>query len=164
MALTSGESFKIEITASDAASVQVEFAGPSHQTVSAVQGAPGWVATVTTTGWALGTYIYNVWATYADTTRSVIQRGSIEITAALANLPIGSIVSTSAQMVANIEAMLAGNATEGVRRYKINNRELERYSVGELMQLLTYWKQRLAREQRRARGESILGPRIEVRF
>jgi hypothetical protein len=164
MALTVGESFKIEETDPDALSVQVIFAGPSHKTVNATLINSLWTAKADTTSWALGTYVFEVWSTYADSSKAVIGRGSIEIRGALADLPTGSVVSAAAQMVANIEAMMAGNAADGVRRYKINNRELERYSAGELMQLLNYWRQRLAREQRKARGVSILGPRIEVRF
>ena len=67
-------------------------------------------------------------------------------------------------MVEKLEAMLEGNASKGVRRYKINNRELERYSVSELMEMLTYWKRQAAIEARKAKGVSVLGPRIEFRI
>ena len=79
-------------------------------------------------------------------------------------LAVGDIRSTARQIVEKIEAMIAGNAGEGVRRYKINNRELERYSVAELLQLLSYWKAQVRIEERKELGKSALGPRIAVRF
>ena len=79
-------------------------------------------------------------------------------------LGVGDERTTARTIVENIEAMMKGNATEGVRRYKINNRELERYSVAELMQLLSYWRHRMMQEERKDRGNFGLGPRIAVRF
>jgi hypothetical protein len=67
-------------------------------------------------------------------------------------------------MVEMIEAMMAGNASEGIKSYTINNRSLERYSVEELMTLLSYWRGRLLLERRREKGLSSRGPRIEIRF
>ena len=56
-----------------------------------------------------------------------------------------------AEVVAKIEAMLAGNASDGVKSYTISSpggvgqRTLERYSVTELLQLLEYWKRQAAK-------------------
>jgi hypothetical protein len=62
----------------------------------------------------------------------------------------------------NINAMLSGQAKEGVRRYRINNRELERYTVAELLQLKSHFAADVLKEERRAKGLNSLGPRIAV--
>jgi hypothetical protein len=76
--------------------------------------------------------------------------------------PGTDVRSNAAKAVANIEAMLSGTASLEARRYRINNRELERYTVGELLQLLSFWRRELWAEDRRAAGLSSLGPRIAV--
>lgn len=58
--------------------------------------------------------------------------------------------------------MLAGRADDGVKKYKIagqtgGSRELERYSMAELLDLLNYWKRRAAKEAAPGR---LGGPRI----
>lgn len=52
--------------------------------------------------------------------------------------------------------MIAGNAADGVKKYKIagqsgGSRELERYSMDELLKLLEYWRRRAAKETAPAR-------------
>lgn len=47
--------------------------------------------------------------------------------------------------------MIAGNAADGVKKYKVagqtgGSRELERYSVDELLKLLEYWRRRAQQE------------------
>jgi len=67
------------------------------------------------------------------------------------------------EIVEKLEAMIAGGIiAEGVKSYQINNRQLENYGVGELLDLLKYWRGRMIEERRRARGQSPLGPRIAV--
>jgi hypothetical protein len=61
-----------------------------------------------------------------------------------------------------LEAMVSGTGAQLVHRYKINNRELQNYSVKELLELLSYWRGRLQNEKRKARGESLVGPDIRV--
>ena len=55
----------------------------------------------------------------------------------------------------NICALLAGRAGDGVREYKIGDRELSRYSIDELMKLKSYFAAEVKR-QRIERGETVL--------
>ncbi len=54
----------------------------------------------------------------------------------------------------NIKAVLAGRASDGVLEYKINDRELRRYSMSELMNLRAYFYAEVKRI-RAERGEYI---------
>ena len=155
-----GETLKLSVTASDASAVEFRIGGASTHAAAATYDAGLWTASLSTAAWAVGNYRWQAWTTHPDGITVVASREFI-ITAPLA---VGDLRSSARKMVEMIEAMMAGNASEGVKQYKINNRELERYGVGELIQLLSYWKNRLAIEGRKERGASTLGPRIEVRF
>lgn len=61
-----------------------------------------------------------------------------------------------ADVVLKLEAMLAGNASDGVKSYAIGGRTLERYSVTELLALLEYWRRRAAA----AANAASLTPRL----
>jgi len=56
--------------------------------------------------------------------------------------------------LANVEAVLAGRATDGVLEYKIGERELRRYSIKELMMLKSYYRTEV-RSLRVKRGEYV---------
>lgn len=45
--------------------------------------------------------------------------------------------------IENIETMLAGIATNNVQEYKINGRELKKYSIPDLVQLSNYFQNKL---------------------
>lgn len=63
------------------------------------------------------------------------------------------------EVVAKLEAMIAGNADTGVKSYTIAGRTLERYSVAELLQLLEYWRRRAAKAANDAADCPRLGGR-----
>jgi hypothetical protein len=159
--MTKGETLKLVVTDASAASVEFRFGGPQTRAVTATKSGSEFSIAADTAGWTAGFYKWQAWATYVDATKAIITTGNVDVDAALA---VGDVRSDARKMVEMIEAMMAGNASEGVRRYRINNRELERYSVSELMQLLSYWRERMKREERTAAGRSALGPRISVRF
>lgn len=158
--ITQGETLQLTAQADAAAVVTFFFAGASNQQVVAMGSGGSFAIAVNTTTWAAGGYICEIRSVLAGVT-SVIARLSLSILPALTSLPAGADIRTDAQKaVANIEAMLAGGASLEARRYKINNRELERYSVQELMTLLAYWKRKVQRDARLAMGNTGLGPRI----
>lgn len=165
--LTAGETLSMQIKAEPLATVTVYFAGPGKKTISAEESpaASGCFSiSENTQGWTPGAYAFEV-RQIARGVNAAIKRGTLTILPALASIADGTDVrSTAEKAVANIEAMLSGSANLECRRYKINNRELERYSVAELLQLLSFWQRRLAAEQRRNEGISTLGPRIQVRI
>lgn len=159
--MTKGETLKLCVDDTLAASVEYKFGGPQTRTVSATKAGSEFSISADTTEWTAGVYAWQAWATYADSTKKIIATGTVDLAAALG---VGDVRSPARKMVEMIEAMMAGNASEGVRRYRINNRELERYSVAELLQLLSYWKNQAKKEDCLAAGRSALGPRISVRF
>ena len=160
--LISGETFRAEYQ-TPAQSVTIRFAGPSSHTATLTQTGNVWKAAVQTEGWPAGLYWFDVQAQDAEGNKWTLSRDRLELKPSLSNLPEDSRTDAE-RMVEMIEAMMAGNASAGVRRYKINNRELERYGVDELLKLLTFWRNRLAKERRKGRGESPLGPDIRFRF
>ena len=160
--ITKGETLELSVGAPDALSVEFRFGGASTPTAAAATLTDGlWKVTIDTASWTAGNYVWQAWGTFAGSVKRIVASEAFTLAPALAT---GDLRTTAAKIVEMIEAQMAGNASEAVRRYRINNRELERYSVGELMQLLGYWKNRLKTEQRKARGQSALGPRIEIRI
>jgi len=159
--MTKGETLKLLVTDGSAASVEFKFGGSQTRAIAATKNGADFSISASTVDWTAGLYVWQAWATYPDATKAIIATGNVDVEAALA---VGDLRSVARKNVEAIEAMLSNNAGEGVRRYRINNRELERYSVAELMKLLSYWRERMKREERVAAGRSSLGPRISVRF
>ena len=155
--MTKGETLNLSVTDADAVSVEFRFGGPQTHTVAATQAGSDFAISADTSAWIAGTYAWQAWATFAGAVKAIIATGEVDLADVLG---VGDVRSSARKMVEMIEAMMAGNAGEGVRRYRINNRELERYSVAELMQLLSYWRERMKRESR----GGLPGPRISVRF
>lgn len=156
-----GETLKLSVTAANTTAVEYRFGGASTKSIAAVKDGNDFSISVTTADWVPGIYAWQAWATDTDGVICVVQHGNFDLADVLG---VGDVRTSARKMVEMIETMMAGNAAEGVRRYRINNRELERYSVGELMQLLSYWKAQVKKEERAAAGMSTLGPRISVRF
>lgn len=159
--MVKGETLKLSVTDGDALSVEFRFGGPEARAIAATKNGTEFSISADTANWQSGVFVWQAWATFADSVKAIISDGTFDLEAVLG---IGDVRTSARKMVEMIQAMMAGNASEGVRRYKINNRELERYSVAELLQLLSYWKAQVKNEVRAAGGRSTLGPRISVRF
>jgi hypothetical protein len=161
--IVAGETFSAQICA-EAQSIVVYFRGPSSHDVDATGSGSEWKISTPTTGWNAGLYRWQAWATLADGSKKVLADYPLEIRPSIQDASEGtSYKSQTAQIVEKLEAMVAGgNVAQGVRKYRINNRELENYSVAELLDLLKYWRKRLVKENRIARGLSPNGPRIAV--
>lgn len=155
--MTKGETLKLSVTDAEAASVEFRFGGASTRTVAATKSGTEFTASADTAAWTAGVYAWQAWATYADASKAIIASGEFDL---LDVLGVGDVRSQARKIVEMIDEQMAGNASEAVRRYKINNRELERYSVGELLQLRSFWQAKVLKESR----GSGLGPRIAVRF
>lgn len=159
--LTAGETLSVTQDIAGAVSVELRVGGAkvsSH--AMTVQGST-WSVNVDTSAWPAGLYALQVWATYADDTKKIVGKDQLQLSAALS---VGDPRSQARIALDNIKLMLAGQAKEGVRRYRINNRELERYTVAELLQLKSHFAAEVLREERRARGAGALGPKILAHF
>jgi hypothetical protein len=156
-----GETLKLEVTNPDTTAVEFRFGGPQTHNIAATKNGDTFTASTSTAEWTSGAYRWQTWATFADGSVSVISQGSLDLYDALG---VGDVRLPARKVVEMIKAQMAGNAGEGVKRYKINNRELERYSSGELLQLLSWWTAEMKKEEKAGNGCNSLGPRISVRF
>ena len=162
--ISAGETLRMNVAADPTGTVSFRFAGPQRRIVTATHdGCGSFSISEDTAAWQPGYYILEIRETVSGIV-SVLSRKRIIVQQSIDQIAAGSDVRSTAQKaVENIEAMLSGSASLEARRYRINNRELERYSVSELLQLLSFWRHRLSLETRKAEGISSLGPRIEVR-
>ena len=159
--LTVGETLTIRQTVADAASAEVRLGGPAASTHAMTQDGSDWVVSISTSAFQPGNYVVQVWATMNDATVRVVLTEPLTMSPALA---IGDLRTQARQALDAINSMLAGQANEAVRRYRINNRELERYTIEELLKLRSHFAAEVQKENRRNKGMTGLGPRIAVRF
>lgn len=159
--MTKGETLRIEVNDANATAVEFRFGGASVKTMTGTNENGTWKASGSTASWDAGHYEWQAWATFADGSLAIIDRGNLRLDDALG---VGDLRSVARKNLDAIEAMLTKKASSDVRRYKINNRELEKYSTAELLEARSYWMAEVKREERAEAGRSILGPRIAIRF
>jgi hypothetical protein len=117
-----------------------------------------------TAEWTPGEYAYTIRATNGPDVAEV-ESGYITIKPNMASLAAGSEIRTHAAIVlANIEAVLEKRATQDQQRYTINNRELWRTPIADLLLLRSTYRNMVLQEQRKARGQSAFGRSVRVRF
>jgi len=122
-----------------------------------------WIITQDSSAFPPGQWGVEIWVVDEDDNKTVLTTVSFEVALSLANGAPSDLRSTAAKAVAAIECYLSDpkNITAGA--YKINNRELTRYSISELKTLLRFWNQRLRSENIRSNGrQGVIGRRIEV--
>jgi hypothetical protein len=168
--IVAGETFRAQACVS-AESVAFYLRGPAAITVNAVLDGAEWKALASTNSWQAGVYAIEVWATNAvvngETIPSyLVARSRIDVELSAMNGGAGfNALNTYEQIVQAIEAHLASGGQDPTwRRYKINNREMERYGAAELLKLLGHYKRLAAIERRKQKGQSVLGPDIRFRF
>jgi hypothetical protein len=61
-------------------------------------------------------------------------------------------------------AVIEGRATRDQERYRINNRELQRTPISDLIRLRDRYREEARRERAAAKGQSLLGRRVLTRF
>lgn len=157
--LTQGETLTLTETVADATAVEVRYGGPKAGSASMTADGTTWTVNIDTAAFEPGQYAAQVWATYTGNIKRVVSESTFRIRGAM---KAGDMRSQARIALDSINAMLAGQANEGVRRYRINNRELERYTVDELLKLKSHFAAEVLREERRAAGRNALGPRIAV--
>lgn len=57
--------------------------------------------------------------------------------------------------IATIETVLAGKASDDIKQYEINGKNIERYSMSELISLINYFKGEIATLIRKTRPRKI---------
>lgn len=118
----------------------------------------------TTAAWATGAYWYSLRAT-KGTQVVEIAKGQIDVLPDLATVTGTYDGRTENQKALEaIDAVLAKRATLDQERYRINNRELYRTPIGDLMKLRSFYVAAVRREKNANCGKSTFGRRINVRF
>ena len=119
-----------------------------------------------TANWAAGDYWYTLRAVDAATSEMVeVECGQVTITPDLINAPVGFDGRTPNQIALDaIEAVIAQRATLDQERYRINNRELYRTSIPDLLKLRDHYVRLVKREQDLACGRNPFGNTVRVRL
>lgn len=116
--------------------------------------------------WLGGAYAYSVRATSADGADVVeLERGSCQVDAGLDGLEDGHDARSHARKVLDsINAVIEKRATQDQARYVINNRELERTPIADLLLLRDRYAAMVRQEEAGASGRSLWGPAVRVRL
>lgn len=141
--------------------------GPSSITIDSADLGDAHVLSASaavTAAWEGGQYAYSLRATNGGDI-SEIEAGTVVIVGDLAAIPAGSDTRTHARKVlAAIEAVIEKRATLDQERYRINDRELYRTPLADLLRLRASYRSELARENSKANGgNSLLGREVRVR-
>lgn len=118
----------------------------------------------TTAGWAPGVYWYTMRATRgADVVE--VESGQLEILPDLAAAGAEYDGRTHAERtLESILAVIEKRATLDQERYRINNRELYRTPIADLLKLRDLYRAEVRREQAAKRGQSLFGATVRVRL
>lgn len=116
----------------------------------------------TTASWTAGEYWYALRAKKgADVLE--IERGTVRVLPDMVAAGDGYDGRSQAQIaLAAIDAVLQNRATIDQERYRINNRELYRTPIADLLKLRSFYVEQVRREQCGSRGR--FGRQIPVRF
>lgn len=115
-----------------------------------------------TSTWAPGDYWYSVRATNGDDVVE-LEKAQLTIAPDIANMPEGYDGMTYAERtLAAIEAVIAGRATMDQERYRINNRELYRTRIADLLAFRDRFRMEVRREKAAACGNKSFGTKVRV--
>lgn len=121
-------------------------------------------AAATTAGWAPGVYWYTMRATRGAEVVEV-ESGQLEILPDLAAEGGDFDGRTHAERtLAAIEAVIERRASLDQERYRINNRELYRTPIADLLKLRDLYRAEFRRERAAKCGKSLFGATVRVRL
>jgi hypothetical protein len=117
-----------------------------------------------TAAWAPGAYWYTLRATRGAEVVEV-EQGQLTITPDLSAVTGPYDGRSQAQIALEaIDAVLAKRATLDQERYRINNRELYRTPIEQLIKLRSYYAEQVKRENAAACGTNPFGATVRVRL
>lgn len=122
-------------------------------------------ATATDTAeWLPGLYSYAIRATNGADVRQ-IEASTVELLPDLLAVTDPSDLRSHARKTLEaVQAVLEKRATRDQERYTINDRELWRTPIADLLKLRDVYRAEVRREDAAARGKSLWGPAVRVRF
>ena len=119
----------------------------------------------TTAQWPAGTYEYRLRSLDANGGIAEPDRGQITVQPDFLALQPGADLRSPNEIALDaINAVLAKRATQDQQRYTINNRELWRTPIKDLLALRQFYALQVGRERRRRNGCGTFGRPIPVRF
>lgn len=122
------------------------------------------VGAAVTGQWQPGDYWYSIRATNGVDVVE-IEQGHVSVMPDLANAAEGYDGRTKLQIALEaIDAVISKRATMDQERYRINNRELYRTPIADLLKLRSYYAEQVKREQLAICGKSPWGRTIRVRL
>lgn len=117
-----------------------------------------------TSSWAPGEYWYSVRASKSGSVVEVA-KGQLSVLADIAAIAAPYDGRTQNQIALEaINAVLAKRATRDQERYTINNRELWRTPIADLLKLRAFYVVQVKRECQKLKGSATFGRQIAVRF
>jgi hypothetical protein len=120
--------------------------------------------TSVTANWLAGQYWYSLRA-ISGTNVAELETGSLTVEPNFLALPEGYDGRSQDEIALEaIDSVIAKRATLDQQRYTINNRELWRFPIGDLLKLRSVLSARVARERRRKCGAASFGRPVYVRF
>lgn len=165
--IVAGQSFVAICPCYDYTSASIAIRGASKIDADAVDESGLWTFRLDSTAWLPGQYQFEIWGTRLDGTKNILGRYPITVQASLVSAGAGFDCRTQTEI--NVDALEAyigcigkTDADQSVLKYRINNRELENYPLNEIRGLLNFWRKRLIRERRQARGLSGPGPSMKA--
>lgn len=117
-----------------------------------------------TATWQAGDYWYSIRATDGDDVVEV-EQGPVVVLPDMASAGAGFEGRSQAQIALEaIDAVIAKRATLDQERYRINNRELYRTPIADLLKLRSYYAEQVARENAARCGKTLWGRTVRVRL
>ncbi len=121
------------------------------------------VPAATTAAWPPGVYAYQVRATNSEGDAVAVESGMRTIARDFSATPAGTDVRSPNRIALDaIEAVIAKRASLDQERYRINNRELYRTSIADLIRLRAHYVELCAREDAKARGRKLFGQQVKI--
>jgi len=122
------------------------------------------VPAASTADWTAGKWSYAMWVV-SGAERYTVETGIITVQANLATAETGIDLRSHAKKTLDaLEAMIEGKAGRDVQSYSINGRQLQHYSIPDLIMLRDKYRAEYANEQRIKSGNKTGGRKIYVRI
>jgi hypothetical protein len=117
-----------------------------------------------TTAWAAGHYWYELRATSEDDLQ-LVEEGRTTVLRDLASAGVSFDERSHAEKVlASIEAVIENRATMDQQSYQINNRQLSRTPIADLLKLRAQYQAQVRSAKAKKRGRSLTGRRLLTEF
>lgn len=118
-----------------------------------------------TAAWVPGVYAFALRATNTDGDVAELERGTFTVLPDINGIATGDDQRTQARRTLDaINAVIEKRASQDQQRYVINNRELWRTPIADLLALRDRFLAEVRREENAACGRSQWGPAVRVRF